>query len=81
MIIVSIQSAFLNTLFYLALTIKTAKELNFRGIQFNAVVESNKPALHIYKSLGFKEVGMIPGGFMLKDGSYSNMYILYLSLL
>ena len=62
-------------------SIKTAKELNFRGMQFNAVVESNKPALHIYKSLGFKEVGMIPGGFMLKDGSYSNMYILYLSLL
>lgn len=62
-------------------SIKTAKELNFRGMQFNAVVESNKPAPHIYKSLGFKEVGMIPGGFMLKDGSYSNMYILYLSLL
>lgn len=62
-------------------SIKTAKELDFRGMQFNAVVESNKPALHIYKSLGFKEVGMIPQGFMLKDGSYSNMYILYLSLL
>lgn len=62
-------------------SIKTAKELNFRGMQFNAVVESNKPALHIYKSLGFKEVGMIPQGFMLKDGNYSNMYILYLSLL
>ena len=50
-------------------------------MQFNAVVESNKSALHIYKSLGIKEVGMIPGVFMLKDGSYSNMYILYLSLL
>ena len=62
-------------------SIKTAKELDFRGMQFNAVVESNKPALHIYKSLGFKEVGMIPQGFRLKDGSYSNMYILYLSLL
>ena len=62
-------------------SIKTAEELNFRGMQFNAVVESNKPAIHIYKSLGFKEVGMISGGFMLKDGSYSNMYILYLSLL
>ena len=61
-------------------SIKTAKELDFKGMQFNAVVESNKPALHIYKSLGFKEVGMIPQGFRLKDGSYSNMYILYLAL-
>lgn len=51
-------------------------------MQFNAVVESNKSALHTYKSLGVKEVGMIPQGFRLKDGSYSNMYIvLYLSLL
>lgn len=63
-------------------SIKTAKESDFRGMQFNAIVESNKSALHTYKSLGFKEVGMIPQGFRLKDGSYSNMYIvLYLSLL
>lgn len=63
-------------------SIKTAKESNFRGTQFNAIVESNKSALHTYKSLEFKEVGMIPQGFRLKDGSYSNMYIvLYLSLL
>ena len=63
-------------------SIKTAKESDFRGMQFNAIAESNKPALHTYKSLGFKEVGMIPQGFRLKDGSYSNMYIvLYLSLL
>lgn len=63
-------------------SIKTAKESDFRAMQFNAIVESNKSALHTYKSLGFKEVGMIPQGFRLKDGSYSNMYIvLYLSLL
>lgn len=63
-------------------SIKTAKESDFRGMQFNAIAESNKSALHTYKSLGFKEVGMIPQGFRLKDGSYSNMYIvLYLSLL
>ena len=63
-------------------SIKIAKESDFRGMQFNAIAESNKSALHTYKSLGFKEVGMIPQGFRLKDGSYSNMYIvLYLSLL
>lgn len=61
---------------------KTAKESDFRGMQFNAIAESNKSALHTNKSLGFKEVGMIPQGVRLKDGSYSNMYIvLYLSLL
>lgn len=63
-------------------SIKTTKESDFRSLQFNANVECNKSALHTYKSLGFKEVGMIPQGFRLKDESYSNMYIvLYLSLL
>ena len=61
-------------------SIEMAKELGFKGMQFNAVVESNYAARHIYKKVGFKEIGMIPNGFMLKDGSYSNMYIMYLSL-
>lgn len=61
-------------------SIEMAKELGFKGIQFNAVVESNYAAIHIYKKVRFKEIGMIPNGFMLKDGSYSNMYIMYLSL-
>ena len=61
-------------------SIEIAKELGFKGMQFNAVVESNYAARHIYKKVGFKEVGVIPNGFMLKDGSYSNMYIMYLPL-
>lgn len=60
--------------------IDTAKEKGFRGFQFNAVVASNLPALHIYHELGFQTIGMIPGGFLLKNGTYSDMYILYLQL-
>ncbi len=61
-------------------SVKAAKELGFRGMQFNAVVASNLPALTIYKSVGFRKVGTIPGGFRLKNGVYSDMYILYLPL-
>ena len=50
-------------------SIKTTKESDFRGMQFNAIAESNKSALHTYKSLGFKEVGMIPQGFRLNEYS------------
>ena len=50
-------------------------------MQFNAVVAGNTAALRIYRQAGFETVGMIPGGFRLKDGSYSDMYVLYRSLL
>ncbi len=46
------------------------KKLGFRILQFNAVVKSNAPALHLYEKLGFTQLGVIPGGFLMKDGSY-----------
>lgn len=58
-----------------------AKQLGFRGMQFNAVVASNTKALHIYETLGFQKIGKIEGGFLLKNGVYSDMYIFYKSLL
>ncbi|HJD27144.1 MAG TPA: GNAT family N-acetyltransferase [Candidatus Blautia intestinipullorum] len=50
-----------------------AKDLNFRILQFNAVVRSNTAALALYKKLGFVQLGIIPGGFRLKDGSYEDI--------
>jgi len=53
--------------------LKKAKELGFRVLQFNAVVESNIHARHLYERLGFEQLGMIPGGFRMKDGHYENI--------
>ena len=50
-----------------------AHGLGFRLIQFNAVVESNIHARHLYERLGFKPLGVIPGGFRMKDGHYENI--------
>ena len=61
-------------------SIQEAKKQGFQGLQFNAVVASNLSALHIYKQAGFQKIGTIPNGFLLKNGEYSDMYILYLSL-
>jgi len=47
-----------------------AKAHGFRLLQFNAVVATNTVARHIYESLGFVQLGTIPGGFLLPDGSY-----------
>ena len=49
------------------------RALGFRVLQFNAVVESNTHARHLYERLGFTQLGTIPGGFRMKDGHYENI--------
>ena len=51
----------------------TAKKIGFSILQFNAVVESNIHARHLYERLGFVQLGTIPGGFRMKDGHYENI--------
>lgn len=53
--------------------LKKGKELGFMVLQFNAVVESNTHARHLYERLGFSQLGTIPGGFRMKDGHYENI--------
>nr|MCR4720828.1 GNAT family N-acetyltransferase [Lachnospiraceae bacterium] len=50
-----------------------AKDIGFKVLQFNAVVESNVHARHLYERLGFVQLGTIPGGFRMKDGHYENI--------
>ena len=50
-----------------------AAELGFRIMQFNAVVASNTRALALYKKLGFVQLGVIPGGFRMKDEAYEDI--------
>ena len=49
------------------------RELGFRILQFNAVVESNVHARHLYERLGFRPLGIIPGGFRLKSGVFEDI--------
>lgn len=57
-----------------------AAELGFKVLQFNAVVESNTHARHLYERLGFVQLGTIPEGFRMKDGHYENICPYYHSL-
>ncbi len=54
-----------------------AKEHGFRLLQFNAVVENNIHARHLYERLGFTIIGTVPNGFHMKDGSYQNIVLYY----
>ena len=60
--------------------LKQAKEHAFTILQFNAVVESNTHARHLYERLGFVQLGTIPGGFMMKDGHFENICPYYYEL-
>jgi len=53
--------------------LQKGKELGYRVLQFNAVVESNIHARHLYERLGFTQLGTITGGFRMKDGHYENI--------
>jgi len=60
--------------------IAQGKECGFRVLQFNAVVRSNTHARHLYERLGFKQLGVIPGGFRMNDGSYVDICPYYREL-
>ena len=60
--------------------IAKARELGFRILQFNAVVASNIHARHLYQRLGFKELGTIPEGFRMPDGSFADIVPQFISL-
>lgn len=54
-----------------------ASKLGFNILQFNAVVESNIHARHLYERLGFVHIGTIPKAFRRKDGSFENICLYY----
>lgn len=57
-----------------------AKKHGFQILQFNAVVESNIHARHLYERLGFVQLGVIPRGFRMKDGHFENICPYYREL-
>lgn len=60
--------------------IKKARELGFVILQFNAVVKTNESALRLYKKLGFTQLGVIPNGFLMKNGTYEDIIPHYIEL-
>ena len=61
-------------------SLKMGKALGFKVMQFNAVVENNVHARHLYERLGFRQLGTIPKGFRMKDGHYENICPYYIEL-
>ncbi|WP_426241821.1 GNAT family N-acetyltransferase [Nocardioides sp. LHG3406-4] len=56
------------------------RDQGFRGIQFNAVVETNLAAVHLWQQLGFEIVGTVPGAFRSPAHGYVGLHVMYLDL-
>ena len=61
-------------------SLKEARRLGFRAMQFNFVVSTNEPAIHLWQELGFQVVGTLPGAFRHSNGAFVDAYVMFRSL-
>ena len=61
-------------------SIRRARDIGFRALQWNIVVADNTAAVELWKSLGFEIVGTLPGAFEGPDGEYLDAHVMYLRL-
>lgn len=54
-----------------------ARANGFRGMQFNAVVETNAGAVALWRSLGFEIIGTVPEAFCHPSEGYVGLHIMY----
>jgi GNAT superfamily N-acetyltransferase len=54
-----------------------AEAAGYRGIQFNAVVETNTAAVALWRSLGFAVIGTVPGAFQHPTRGYVGLHVMY----
>ena len=57
-----------------------AREFGFRILQFNAVVEDNLAAIHLYEKIGFRQIGLCAKRFQAKNGEYKDILLYYSEL-
>jgi len=56
------------------------RDEGYRGIQFNAVVETNLAAVRLWQALGFEIVGTVPGAFRSPSQGYVGLHVMFLPL-
>jgi L-amino acid N-acyltransferase YncA len=58
-------------------SIDEARSQNYSAMQFNLVVSTNEPAVHLWKKMGFKIIGTTPHGFRHSSKGLIDTYILH----
>jgi len=57
--------------------IERAQAAGYRAMQFNAVVEANRGAVHLWKALGFEIIGTAPEAFNHPVEGLVGLHIMY----
>jgi ribosomal protein S18 acetylase RimI-like enzyme len=58
-------------------SIERARARGFRALQFNFVISSNEPAVHVWRSCGFEIVGRLPGAFEHPRLGFVDAFVMY----
>lgn len=61
-------------------SLKTARDLGFKAIQFNFVVSTNLRAIQLWQNLGFNIVGTLPNAFLHQELGFVDVYVMYQEL-
>jgi GNAT superfamily N-acetyltransferase len=61
-------------------TLDWAREHGYRGMQFNAVVESNVAAVALWTALGFEVIGTVPQAFAHPTLGLVGLHVMYRDL-
>ncbi|NUO60689.1 MAG: GNAT family N-acetyltransferase [Hamadaea sp.] len=54
-----------------------ARARGYHGMQFNAVVETNEPAVHLWQALGFQIIGTVPDAFRHPTHGLVGLHVMY----
>ena len=57
-----------------------AVRLGYRAMQFNLVIKTNAPSVHLWQKLGYSIVGELPGAFLHPTQGYVDAYVMYKTL-
>lgn len=57
-----------------------ARKKGFRAMQFNIVISTNQPAIHLWQKFGFETVGILPEAFHHPKHGYVDALVMYRQL-
>lgn len=58
-------------------TVDSARTDGFRAMQFNAVVETNEPAVRLWQSLGFEILTTVPAAFAHPTAGFVGLHVMH----